>query len=214
MENTTSASCKSQIELLPALSSHIYKDWSGYILHHPYIVERCYEPSMNLSLNQRYQAIDKIIREGFSQGIFNHMLIQDPYKLQILLENEHLITDENLWWEYVKEIYLLEDDISRYHQEYTDIFNGKYRKNSDLLMTGEEQKLLSELPESIDVYRGCTDAEDSGFSYTLDKEIASWLASRFEAKDAVVIEKTVQKKDIVCFFDTPGQEIILRQAAL
>lgn len=200
-----------QVDLMPELSSHLYDDWMGQVVHHPYIIEKCYTPSMNGSLNERYKAIDTMLKEGFEQGDYNHTLIQEPYRLQILLENEKAIIDENKWWEYVREIYLHTEDINQYHQEYFDIFNGKYRKNVSMIMNEAELKFFSNLPDQVQVYRGCRNIGDNGFSYTLDKEIATWLSTRFEAKDAVVKERIVKKDVIACFFDTPGQEVIVLQ---
>lgn len=197
-----------QIDLLPELASNIYEERYGQVLHHPYIIEKGYDPSMNAFLNQRYRAIDDVVKEGFVAGDFHYTFIEAPYRLQILLENERFITDESKWWKCIKEIYLKTDDISQYHQEYIDIFSGKYRKNTKMIMNEYEQNYFSNLPDQVQIYRGSNDKNDNSFSYTLDKEIAVWLSTRFPPKDAVLIEKIVNKDDLVCFFDTPGKEVI------
>lgn len=85
------------------------------------------------------------------------------------------------------------------------------KADKNFLMSKKEQKIFSELPEQVTVYRGVRSPECKyGFSWTLDKQTACWYADRNENKEACVCECMINRKDILCYFDTRNEaEVII-----
>lgn len=85
------------------------------------------------------------------------------------------------------------------------------KADKSYLMSKREQKIFSELPDQVIVYRGVSNPEYKyGFSWTLNKKVAFWYADRCESHNSCVYECTVDKKDILCYFDTRNEaEIVI-----
>lgn len=85
------------------------------------------------------------------------------------------------------------------------------KADKNFLMSKKEQKIFSELPEQLTIYRGVRSPECKfGISWTLNKNIASWYADRYGNNKSCIYECTADKKDIACYFDTRNEaEIIM-----
>lgn len=84
------------------------------------------------------------------------------------------------------------------------------KADKNFLMSKKEQKIFSELPEQVTVYRGVSPQYKYGLSWTLDKKVALWYVDRNEGKEACIYECTVNRKDILCYFDTRNEaEVII-----
>jgi hypothetical protein len=81
------------------------------------------------------------------------------------------------------------------------------RDRNICIMDSEDMRVFQTLPNMVKIYRGSL--YDKGFSWTLSKERAEWFRDRFDEKDSKVFEKTIQKKDIIAYFNgREEQEII------
>ena len=81
----------------------------------------------------------------------------------------------------------------------------KFFKTADPehLMTPEERKRLSELDDSVTIYRGVTSYNADNvyaLSWSLDYEKANWFAHRFD-EDGTVYRARIDKKNILAFFN-------------
>lgn len=84
------------------------------------------------------------------------------------------------------------------------------KADKSYLMSKREQKVFSELPDQVIVYRGVSSPEYKyGFSWTLDKKVAFWYADNCEDKSSCVYECIVDKKDILCYFDVRSEAEVL-----
>lgn len=85
------------------------------------------------------------------------------------------------------------------------------KADKSYLMSKREQKIFSELPDQVIVYRGVSKPEYKyGFSWVLDEKVAFWYADRCGSNNSCVYECTVDKKDILCYFDTRNEaEIVI-----
>lgn len=85
------------------------------------------------------------------------------------------------------------------------------KANKKYLMDKREYKIFNELPEQVTVYRGVKSSQyKCGISWTLDKQTALWYADRYDSKEACVYGCIVDRKDILCYFDTRNEaEVII-----
>lgn len=89
------------------------------------------------------------------------------------------------------------------------------KADKNFLMGKQEQKMFNELSEQVTVYRGVSPQYKYGLSWTLHKDIASWYADRYGNNNSCVYECTVEKKNILCYFDTRNEaEIVLLPSML
>jgi hypothetical protein len=89
------------------------------------------------------------------------------------------------------------------------------------LMTEHEIKFLNDLPEQINVYRGCySEHNEDGISYSLSKDIAKRFPLMFYEKIQVgyvpmVRTGLVKKDDIIAYFNSRNEhEIVLRNVEI
>ncbi len=90
---------------------------------------------------------------------------------------------------------------SGYHEWVEDILNEISPSTQELLMTEEENKAFKELPETIKIYRGVKgdSIEELSYSWTLERPVANWFATRFR-KNGIVLEGKCSKFDVAALF--------------
>lgn len=82
--------------------------------------------------------------------------------------------------------------------------------NKSYLMGKGEQKKFNALPDKVTIYRGVNNPKYKyGFSWTLDKRIAYWFANRYENKESYVYECTVDRKDLICYFEIRNEKEVI-----
>lgn len=133
-------------------------------------------------------------------GIF--MLLNKTYALTFLkYAKEHLSTKDlsmilaDAWMQ--AENPNMDANVSK--RELVAMFKGA---DKAVLMDADECKRLSELEESVTVYRGVTpyNARNvKALSWTLDKAKAKWFANRF-GQSGKVYKAEIGKQDILAFF--------------
>jgi integration host factor subunit beta len=90
------------------------------------------------------------------------------------------------------------DNISRYMVDLEDILESGYR-TIYLMMDKKEQEYFEELPDTVTIYRGCDEQNQSGICWSLDRDIAIEFPflHRYKAKNPVLVTATVCKDEIV-----------------
>lgn len=84
------------------------------------------------------------------------------------------------------------------------------KADKSYLMSKREQKIFSELPEQVAIYRGVSDPQYIyGFSWTLYKKVAFWYADNYENNNSCVYECVIDRKDILCYFDARNEAEVL-----
>lgn len=85
------------------------------------------------------------------------------------------------------------------------------------LMSNEERTLLSQLGETVTVYRGVTTYNATNIralSWTIDRKKAEWFAHRFNEK-GTVYQAQVRKPNVLAVFTSRGEsEIVLNPKGL
>ena len=93
-------------------------------------------------------------------------------------------------------------------------------KNPHLLMNKEEKEFYDNLPDKVKVYRGINLSDEDelderlehyglGISWTLDEEKGKWFRNRFFRKQRYLFEGLVDKKDIIVYLKSRGEEEVI-----
>ena len=80
------------------------------------------------------------------------------------------------------------------------------------MMDERERSSLAQLPDTVDIFRGCHDWNKEGFSWTRDLEMAQSFAHRNREagqKEPIVVLGTVQKSSIIAFLDRRNESEII-----
>lgn len=194
-----------ETELSPLIVSHLYFD-SAYL------------PQKNgghINVLENPSAIEyirNIRRRQIEQGDVNQIigLINKPYRLFYVKCCWNYMSDkdraESLKFAWITSENTNHDvNVNRH-----DIQKMLREVKKEYFMSTSDFEKYKSLSDGLIVYRGIQhNAKKDGFSWTLSKEKAKWFASRFN-NHGKVIERKVQKKDIVAYInDLNEQEIIL-----
>lgn len=90
---------------------------------------------------------------------------------------------------------------------------SRYFKKADkkILMSEEEYKIYTELPEEFEIYRGVAIGRNpKGMSWTRELSTAEWFANRFNTKNEVgyVQAARVKKKNVLAYFSRENEIVV------
>ena len=124
------------------------------------------------------------------------------------------ISDEDYWY-MVSRCYT-STSFSSMDYEFIYKFLNSKRKKREYMMIEDERLFLKNLPEQVEVYRGCSKNEIKSkkfrFSWTLSEEVAKYFAFKYKNynKDNDVIKKVVSKSKIIAYLnEREEQEVII-----
>jgi len=121
--------------------------------------------------------------------------------------------DDRTYWQKFREAYTCQDKVYFDYDFLKGLFGVK-RKDREHMMLEEERTFLSNLPDEVLIYRGCTEKEvktgNYGIAWTLSKSVAEQFCNikKFYLRSGVVVERTIRKDQIIAYFEDPEQEIV------
>lgn len=148
-----------------------------------------------------------------------YALLHKSARLMWLEENKDEFTDEQAYYEFLKDAYVDAEFPMSGFDSYEDLLIMFYHfDNPQLMMDKEEKAYFDKLPNTIKIYRGLNikegeelDNENIGLSFSLDKEQAIWFAKRFnvQGNTPTLIEAEVDKENIMAIILNRGEEEVL-----
>lgn len=180
-------------------------------LFHPLVYSLFHNDALNEHMNKLYefklQKIKEVLKKrDYTAYVFLH---ERPYRLQAFTDIMQKLKDES-YWKLLALVYTDSENLWEYKHVLGTLL-GSLRSNSESFMNADERAVLAALPDTITVYRGHTDDNPHGYSYTLDQDTALWFARRFGDSGAVKSIK-VSKADILGYKDSRSEkEIVLRR---
>ena len=123
------------------------------------------------------------------------------------------------YWYLLADAYNSADNLFHYKKIIKGLFTSS-RKHREYLMTEEERKYLSKLPDELKVYRAMTVTEyksgDFGISWTLSKKVAKFFKDEYVRNYSTMNEPRViktmiiDKNQIIAYWnDRKEEEIII-----
>lgn len=113
------------------------------------------------------------------------------------------------YWETVRWLYQTNENPSGYWHTFRRWFASR-RKNREYLMKPEERDLFRRLPDSFTVYRGYSQFDGAGMSWTLDRGIANWFAHRWDyLGQPRVITGVVRRGDVLALLTAANEAEVL-----
>lgn len=180
----------------------------GAQVRHPlvYQVPLWSNGSANAYYLQKKRDLDKALEEkNYNRVVYLH---ERPYRLQAFIQIAKYLSDEK-YWSLLASIWTDTENAWQNLDEWRKLFNSS-RPKRQRLMDRDEVLAYDSLPDTVKIYRGCQKGiNEDGISWTLKRDKAEWFATRF-SKDGVVLEKEIQKKDIIAVFTNRNEfEVIV-----
>lgn len=198
-------------ELDKELQDAIYEGENFNMIRHP-LVNTVYsgKPTnrmMNRILAEKKKQLEIAIAEGnFAKYVFMH---ERPYRLGAFDNwvNDIQFPDGKEYWEVLRDIWTDSENIWQNKLIWRKRLTALY-PDREFFMTEDERQLLAAMPDRLTIYRGCKDNNKSGYSWTLDIDVAKWFSKRFKGK-ANVLTKTVLKEDVFAYVTSRNEQEII-----
>jgi len=161
-----------------------------------------------LSTDITYLGNAKSGQEAFSWLNRNH----SSYSRMEILLSARKYMQWQVFYKALGLIWPLSDDIAKHKYVLHRVFANATRYQLDLMMEPEEKMALKAMPEIIPIFRGCYPNNQSGLSWTPEKEIATGftLKNRYQqpGQPRLLLEAKIRRKHAVLILDRSEQEII------
>ncbi len=146
----------------------------------------------------------------------------NPNNLQEIIDLHSSKMSDEVYWKTIAHCYVI-SNLGHSENDIITYYLNTPRPNRYFLMDEDERKFLADLPDEITIYRGCSKKEIKSkklrFSWTLDKKVAEFfayehingLSKSFEKvkSDFDVIEKTINKSEVIAYFNSRNESEIL-----
>jgi hypothetical protein len=177
-------------------------DFLGQVLKHPLVFAVPYHPQQNAYLNQCYDAKQRAIAEAIADSDWSSFLWmhERPYRVEAFFEIQHEL-DDHAYWDRLGTLWTDSENIYENLDVWVDLLDSD-RPGRDHMMDDEERAALAAMPDTITVWRGHSDINADGWSWTTDRDRAVWFANRFtvmENRNPYVTEATVAKTDVIAY---------------
>lgn len=140
------------------------------------------------------------------------MMMNSPYVLLFLKMIQGFVSPSDMGgalafsWSMIENI---STDCNVTSKEMVRLFSYAAKES---LMTKAERKRLSELPDTVTVFRGVTNYNKKNrhaLSWTLSRETADWFANRYHKGDGEIWELSVPKEHILCYFEGRSEDEVI-----
>jgi hypothetical protein len=202
-------------DLDPELEAYLEEpdDEDGWTnLRHPLVYSIMYTPMLNKRLNLQLRQKQELLARSENEGDWHTFvyLHERPYRVQGFIAIADQLSDEE-YWGLLASIWIDSENIRQNPEIWLNLLKAD-RGDSRMMMSPEDLDALNLMPDVIPVYQGHTDVRDDGWSWTTDRAIAEWFASRFanlESAEPVVSCGSVNRADVTAFLSNRGESEIL-----
>lgn len=200
-----------QEDLHPDLREHLCQTPLGLGVKHPFIFYFGLDTKRAALVNAQYLSKKERIERHEKDGEWSRALgfYERPYRLTYFRSICQHLSDQDYWdtlgWVITDSENLWQNDaILRYLLSDPDRIATRY-----LLMSEDERRSLADMPDEIQIWRGCRWTNRNGLSWTFNKDKAVWFAKRFAYKRPYIHSGTVSKSDVIAHFSARNEDEIL-----
>lgn len=173
-------------------------------LNHPLVQQIPFIPEIAAMANQQFYAKVRAVRDARDRGDWHQFVFlhERPWRAPALGYVMSCGTSAKTSMGLAGQVWIDSENI-RENQDFWDEFLHGYQPYLRFMMHPDEHDALRALPGMVEVYQGCTDDRDDGWSWTTDRDVAVWFARRFarmEDGTPVVRAANIPREDIACYF--------------
>lgn len=198
----------------PELEDYVIvdEDDGSVWIKHPLVFSMMHVPMLNRIVNAQLAAKRAVIAEYLAASNWRGYILahERPYRMDALMDACYEVTHKQ-WWSLVAFVWSDSENIREY-QEVWDVVLRQDRPERHAMMQDFEREDFNKLSKVIDVYQGCTQARDDGWSWTTDRAKALWFAKRFaqlERAMPVLRWGRVDKSDVTAYLTRRNESEII-----
>lgn len=184
------------------------------MLRHPLLYVVPYAEPMAAYANAAYAAKCEAVEASLADDNFGRFvwLHERPFRAEALCDVAEALSDE-AYWSLVRQVYQDSENVEEVPKLWSHLLESS-RPARAAMMTPAEQGALAAMPDTLTVWRGAADDAElsSGFSWTLDIEVAHWFACRFN-QAGIVARAEVSKHHVWAYLTSRGEEEIMAPVA-
>lgn len=176
---------------------------SHSIIKHPFCAGYC-DPAHAALIHYQIDERQKNLPEAIAKKDWDEVvwLYERAYRLQGFIEHCHLFDDRS-YWRLLGEVWIDQEILRANWSAFLNLFQSP-RKERHHLMEEEELVAFRSLPDELVVFRGVLDRGAKSLSWTLDRKLAEWFATRFASvfpdKQPRLATGVVNKADVLAYF--------------
>lgn len=153
----------------------------------------------------RKTAYEEAVHErNWGKALF--VMVERPYRTMAFDEMARLMTDAE-YWELLADVWIDQENPEDFTEEWRARFR-RPRRHASRLMTRDERKMFSRLPDELTIYRAAIGSEDLGLSWTLSPQVAKKFATRFGG-DHRILRARIKKAHVRAYWTRRSEEEIL-----
>lgn len=184
-------------------------------LRHPLVYEVPYF-SEHSHANQVYAHKRKRLAEAMEEQDWSTVvwLHERPYRAEALDDVAWRIEDDADYWNLVRDVWMDTENLRQWDHLIENLLHPAERGEPQM-MDDDEQAALAAMGDPITVWRGHSQYNAEGWSWTVDRERAEWFARRLLHGDkAPLISKgRVRRRDVLAYLTGRGEaEIVVDPA--
>lgn len=195
-------------ELHPDLKPYLFETSFFPMLKHPLVFMTPYIPNMAEYANKFYEQKKRMIQDYLSEKNYSGYIYahERPYRIMAFIQIEPKLNPQE-YWEVFSDVWIDSENIWQNKSTYKHLLS-KHPNFRRHFMSEEDLAVYDSLPEQVVIYRGFLRGKNkTGFSYTLNPEMAQWFANRFG--NGEVLERTVSKSKIIAYTNRRGEEEVI-----
>jgi|GEM_PF-1177857 hypothetical protein len=201
-------------ELIPELKPYLHNNKTlGKVLQSPLVFSVPHHSALNAFCNEQYRQKklrleESRIEKDWHRFVFWH---ERPFRLPAFTEICNELSPKE-YWQLLADIWIDTESAWQYKPIWEMLLfrkEKKYIRTRHFFMNSQDKKLFKDLPQGFKIYRGCNCLNVNGFSWTLNKERAQWFATRFNHKEAILLEACVKKDRILAYVTGRNEDEII-----
>lgn len=172
-------------------------------IKHPLVYSIFHTDVMDGWANKQLREKRKLIKAAIeAQDWETYVWLHErPWRIEAFWKIRKHLTDAE-YWELLGNFWIDSENIQEKPHQWEKLMLSD-RPKRPAIMTVDEQRMLSELPDEMEVWQGRTVRRSDGMSWTLKRSTAAWFANRFasmEEADPALSVGMVHKSDIIAYF--------------
>lgn len=186
------------------------------MFQHPLVISRVYSLDRCAYIHQMLDDRQEILREYEEQGDLQQAVMthEKPFRMQVLTEYEHQMSDA-VFWKTFGDAWTSSENLWQDMRLIGRMLSSP-RPNREQMMTLEERRALKRMPDTLTIYRGYSGKGTwKSWSWTLDGEKGEWFARRPPSPladspaDPTLVEATANKSDVIAYMTDRGESEII-----
>ena len=204
-------------ELRDELSQYLQEEDRMIILKHPLVTAVPYLSQFNHLYNQSFLLKNRRFQNFLCIDDYKSMLtlVERPHRLSTFIKYQSLMDNEQ-YWECLRFVWTDAEFVTRDRDIYLQLFLNMSREEQRIddyitcwsMMDLEEKTRFSKLDSVVKIFRGGTEINKKGLSWTISPNTASWFANRFNQKGKI-FGAEIKKTQIFAFFTGRGEEEVV-----